>query len=61
MTGPTLTPALMASAAREIAGKIAAQLDADFTAPEITLTRDEAVIIQGVLEAAAERLESEGG
>src|SRR3546814_19656951 len=35
------------AAAREIAAKIAAQLDADMTAPAVTLTREEAVLAQG--------------
>lgn len=59
MTDPaTLNQALIA-AAREIAAKIAAQLDADIAAPAVTLTREEAVLAQGLLEGAAVALEKE--
>lgn len=57
-TYPNITPALIA-AAREIAGKIAAQLDADMTAHTVTLTREEAVLAQGLLEGAAVALEKD--
>lgn len=49
------------TAAREIAAKIAAQLDADIAAPTVTLTREEAVLAQGLLEGAAVTLEKETG
>jgi hypothetical protein len=49
------------TAAREIAAKIAAQLDADMTAPTVTLTREEAVLAQGLLEGAAVAMEKETG
>lgn len=55
---PALNRPLIA-AAREIAAKIAAQLDADMTAPTVTLTREEAVLAQGLLEGAAVALEKE--
>lgn len=51
-----LNRALIA-AAREISAKIAAQLDADMTAQTVTLTREEAVLAQGLLEGAAVALE----
>lgn len=57
---PELNLALI-GAAREIAAKIARQLDADFAAPTITLTREEAVLAQGLLEGAAEAMEGEVG
>lgn len=57
-TDPTLNQALI-TAAREIAAKIAAQLDADIAAPNVTLTREEAVLAQGLLEGAAVALEKE--
>lgn len=57
---PELNRALI-GAAREIAAKIARQLDADFAAQTVTLTREEAVLAQGLLEGAAEALEGEGG
>lgn len=47
-------------AAREIVAKIARQLDADMAAQTITLTREEAVLAQGLLAGAAETLEREG-
>lgn len=55
----SLNRALIA-AAKEIAAKIAAQLDADMTAQAITLTREEAVLAQGLLEGAAVPLEMGG-
>lgn len=58
MTNPELTPALIA-AAREISAKIATQLDADIAAPTVTLSREEAVLAQGLLEGAAVVLEKE--
>lgn len=60
MTDPALNQTLIA-AAREIAAKIAAQLDADIAAPTVTLTREEAVLAQGLLEGAAVALEKEMG
>lgn len=53
-----LNRALIAGA-REIAAKIAAQLDADMTAQTVALTREEAVLAQGLLEGAAVALEKE--
>lgn len=57
---PELTPALIA-AAREIANKIAAQLDADMTAQTVALTREEAVLAQGLLEGVAAVMDKEAG
>lgn len=45
--------------AHEIAAKIAAQLDADMAALTVTLTREEAVMTQGLLEGVAAALEKE--
>lgn len=47
------------AAAREIAAKIAGQLDADLAVPTVTLSREEAVLAQGLLEGAAGALEKE--
>lgn len=59
MTDPASLNQALIAAAREIAAKIAAQLDADMTAPTVTLTREEAVLAQGLLEGAAVALEKE--
>ena len=48
------------AAAREISAKIAAQLDTDMTAQTVTLTREEAVLAQGLLEGAAVTMEMDG-
>lgn len=57
---PGPIPSLI-GAAREIAAKIAAQLDGDMASPTITLTREEAVLAEGFLEGAAVAMEREAG
>lgn len=61
MTDPAALNQALIAAAREIAAKIAAQLDADMSAPTVTLTREDAVLAQGLLEGAAVALENEAG
>lgn len=53
------SPPAVIAAAREIAAKIATQFDADIAAQTVTLTREEAVLAQGLLEGAAAALEKE--
>lgn len=61
MTDPAALNQALIDAAREIAAKIAAQLDADIAASTIALTREEAVLAQGLLEGAAVALAKETG
>lgn len=59
MTHPEIDARMMAGAAREIAAKINGQLEADFTAQTIMLTREEAIIALGAIEGAIVQLERE--
>lgn len=61
VTDPAALNQALIAAAREISAKIAAQLDADMTAQTVTLTREEAVLAQGLLEGAAVAMEKEAG